>query len=224
MRRRTMLALLGALSAAPPAAWAAGDSREPAGEAFPLLTGYLAMRASERNLFYPAYRAARHGRLEPGTRAQVVGGAGGVAFPISIDRLGFVARLPTLADLRSGAQIVFEGEAYRFQLEARAALAPSSHPDPAVLTRALAQLNGATGTLAGRFAFLIPRLTAAFFPEGGGGHVGFADGHTAPLPLFQTTFDGPTPYFEPRRFAGATTILLYQAPTRITLGIPRLIG
>lgn len=219
MRRRTLLALAGALAAAPASAFA-DERRESLGEAFPLLSGYLSVHPSSRSLFYPAYRATRHGRLAPQTRARVEGGPSG-GFPIEIDHLGFVTRLPTLADFHGGAYVVFEGEAFRFQLEARATEAPSSRADPALLAHALSQLNASLGSIAGHFAFLIPRLTAAFFPDARAGRATFADGRTQTLPVFHAPIDGPTPYFQPAHMEGANAILLDQRPTRITLGIPR---
>lgn len=220
--RRSALALIVAAVAAP--ARALGEVRsEPLAEAFPLLGGYLALPQRQRTLFYLAYRAVRRGRLEVDVRAEIVT-PGGLRREITFDRLGFVERPPTLAEIRNGGQAQFGIEPFRFQLEARAAIAPSSHLDPTSLARALAQLDGSVNQVVGGLGIFIPRLTAAFFPEGAAGRVRLADGSEAPLRLFKTPLDGSTPYFEPARYPEALEVVLEETPTRITLGTPRLLG
>jgi hypothetical protein len=45
-----------------------------------------------------------------------------------------------------------------------------------------------------------------------------ADGRVVPLPIFSAPVIGVVPYIEPGALAGARTVILARAPTRIVLG------
>ncbi len=220
MRRRHLLALIAASAAAPivvPAAALADDQRLALSKAFPMLEQYLGVPASERSRFYLAYRAVRDKRPTSDARAAIVG-AGGAAVPLGFDRSGFVTRLPSLAELKGGAEFVIAGQPFKLQPEARCAIAPSTHIDAAELAAALAQANAAIAKAAGPLAVIIPKLTAAFFPDAVSGHALFADGRQAPLQVFNAPALGPVPFFEPAKAAGAKAVLLAKAPSRVLLG------
>jgi hypothetical protein len=217
MQRRTMLALMAAAAVAPTSALA--QQKRSASAVFPLLGPYFRLPVLQRNLFHLAYRAVRRGRLAFDTHAQIVDGQG-QRTPITLDRLGFVAETPSPGEINSDAQVEFQGDPMRFQIEVRATLPPIDRVDPATLARAIDELNSAINKVLGGLNFFVPTMTAAFFPESGGGRVVFADGRSALLPVFPTPLDGPTPYFEPARFPRAAAVVLDRAPTRITLGVP----
>jgi len=214
------MAILAAAGAwAWPAAASAQPQRASVSAVFPLLGAYLTLPSALRSLFYFAYRPVRRGRTDFNVRARLA--AGGTTAPLALDRLGFVARLPTLAEIHAGAQVEFDGDPLRFQIEARAAQAPLARLEAAPIAAALAQINDDAYRLLGHFNIFVPKMTSAFFPESLGGRALFPDGRSESLPLFRTGLDGPTPYFEQAMFEGASHLALDQAPTRITLGIPR---
>ena len=215
MRRRDLLAFIAAAVAAPLPALA-DDQRVALAKAFPMLEQYLGVPAAERSRFYLSYRAVRDKRPTSDAHGAIV--AGGAAVPLAFDHAGFVTHLPSLAELKSNADLVMTGAPFKLQLEARCAIAPSTHIDPNELAAALAQANAAVAKIAGPMAAIIPKLTAAFFPDAGGGHALFADGHQAPLAVFNAPALGPVPFFEPGKAAGAKAVLLTKAPSRILLG------
>jgi hypothetical protein len=71
---------------------------------------------------------------------------------------------------------------------------------------------------AGALSFVVPKFTAAYFPDGGPALAVMADGRTAGLPVYAAPFIGPVPYIEPAAIAGARTVVLTRAPSRILLG------
>jgi hypothetical protein len=216
MRRRDLLGLAAAALAAPAPA-RADDQKMPISKAFPMLEQYLGVPAGERSRFYLVYRATRDKRPTGDARAAIVG-AGGAAVSLGFDRAGVVTHLPTLAELKGPAQFVVEGAPFKLGVELRCAVAPSTHIDASELAAALAQVNAAVAKITGALAMMVPKVTTAFFPDSGGGHALFADGHQAPLPMYASPLIGPAPFFEPAKTAGAKSILLARAPSRILLG------
>jgi hypothetical protein len=221
MRRRELLVLFAAAAAAPPLAFSspalADDQKIALAKAYPMLEQYLGVPAAERSRFYLAYRAVRDKRPTGDAKAEIVSGAG-AAVPLGFDHAGFVNHTPSLAELKSGAQFVMLGAPFKLMPEARCAIAPSTHIDPAELAAALGQMNAAVAKIAGAFSMMIPKLTTAYFPDSGGGHAVFADGRQTPLPVFASPVAGALPYFEPDKAAGAKSLVLAKAPSRILLG------
>jgi len=217
MRRRDLIAVIAAAAAAPATVFA-DDQRVALAKAFPMLEQYLAVPPGERSRFYLAYRATRDRRPVSDARAAIVS-PGAAAVPLSFDRAGFLTtRLPSLTQLKGGAQLVTTGAPFKLAAEARCAIPPSTHIAAAELAAALAQANAAVAKVAGPMAALIPKLTAVFFPDAGGGHAVLASGRQAPLPMFDAPTVGPVAYFEPARTAGATAVVLAKAPSRMLLG------
>jgi hypothetical protein len=103
-------------------------------------------------------------------------------------------------------------------IELRAAMAPQAQIDPGQIAAALAQVNADIAKLAGAFSFAVPKMTAAFFPDGGGGRAVLADGEATPLPIFASPLVGPVAYFEPGVAANARMVVLARTPSRIVLG------
>jgi hypothetical protein len=221
MRRRELLVLVAAALAAPPLAFPgsalADDQKMALIKAFPMLDKYLGLPPAERSRFYLSYRAVRDRKPVTDARAEIVSPGGGAA-PLPLDRAGVVTRLPTLAELKGPAELVIQGAPFKLGLELRCAMAPSTHIDPGEIAAALAQVNAAVAKIAGALAMMAPKLTAAFFPDAGGGSAVFTDGHQAPLPVFTAPVIGPVPFFEPAKAAGAKAVVLAKAPSRILLG------
>jgi hypothetical protein len=215
MRRRHLLALIAAVAAAPGAALA-DDQHVALAKAFPMLEQYLGVPPGERSRFYLSYRTVRDKRPVSDAKGAIVGA--GPPVPLALDRAGIVTHLPTLAELKGPGELVMQGQPFKLGLELRCAMAPSTHIDPAQLEAALAQVNAAVAKIAGAMAVMVPKLTAAFFPDSGGGHALFADGHQTALPVFAAPIVGPVPFFEPAKAAGAKAVLLAKAPSRILLG------
>jgi hypothetical protein len=221
MRRRHLLALIAAASAAPilaPAAALADDQRTPLAKAFPMLEAYLGVPAAERSRFYLAYRAVRDRKPAADPRAAIVG-PNGAAAPLAFDRLGFlVTRLPSLAELKAGGQFVTAGQPFKLQPEARCAIRPSTRIDAAELAAALAQANAAIAKAAGPLAGLIPKMTTTFFPDAAGARAVLADNRETPLPVFNVPAMGAIAYFEPAKTAGAKAVVFAKPPSRVLLG------
>lgn len=216
MRRRDLLVFTAAALAAPASALA-DDQKMALAKAFPMLEQYLSVPPAERSRFYLVYRATRDKRPTSDAKAAIVGPSG-PAVPLAFDRAGVVTRLPTLAELKGPAQLVMLGQPFKFGLELRCAMAPSTRLDPTELSAALAQVNAAVTKIAGALAVMVPKMTVAFFPDSGGGHALFADGRQTPLPVFAAPIVGPVPFFEPAKAAGARSVVLAKAPSRILLG------
>jgi hypothetical protein len=137
---------------------------------------------------------------------------------LAFDHSGFVTHLPSLAELKAGGQFIIAGQPFKLQPEARCAIAPSTHIDAGQLAAALVQANAAIAKAAGPLSAIIPKMTAAFFPDAAGGHVVLADGHEAALPVFNAPAFGPIAFFEPEKTAGAKAVVFAKAPSRILLG------
>jgi prepilin-type processing-associated H-X9-DG protein len=209
--------VLAAAALAAPRAALADDQKMALSKAFPMLEQYLGVPPGERSRFYLVYRATRNKRPTSDARAAIVG-AGGAAVPLGFDHAGIVTHLPTLAELKGPAQFVVEGAPFKLGVELRCAVAPSTHVAAGELAAALAQVNAAVAKLAGALAMMVPKVTTAFFPDSGGGHALFADGHQAALPVYASPIIGSVAFFEPAKAAGAKAVVFAKAPSRILLG------
>ena len=188
--------------------------RIPLTQAFKYLDFYLALPPSLRNRFHLVFKALRNDRPAPDVKLVIVGK--GPPQPLSLDGSGVVTQLPTLAQLRSDADLQVWGEPFRFATEIRPDVAPATRIDVDQLEAALAQATSAIERLAGPFA---QKLDTVLFPDAGSGQVVFADGRVAPLPLthqFRTL--GPVPYF--RTTPGARLVALARPPSRLLLSVP----
>ena len=217
MRRRHLLALLAAATTAPRLAYAGEVKSVPIDKAFPFLAAYLGLPAADRSRFYLAFRAYRDKHPITDAKATIVA-ANGARTPIAFDRQGIVTHLPDVATLKSGAHVEIEAPPFQIGPELRCAAAPSTHIDVAELGLALAQVNKAIAKLAGALSLVVPKLTAAFFPDAGAAQALMADGHTATLPVFTFPSVGAVSYIEPANLAGARSVVLARAPSRILLG------
>lgn len=217
MRRRRLLMILATAAAAPRLAFAAQSKTLPLDKAFPYLSAYLGLPAAQRSQFYLAYRAVRDKHPAADARATLVA-PNGVRTPIAFDRAGFIARLPSLGDLRGGASIELDGAPFQLGVELRCAMACATKLDVAALSQSLAQVNQDVVRFAGALSFVVPKFTAAYFPDAGQALAVLVDGRTAGLPVYAAPLIGPVPYIEPAAIAGAKTVVLARAPSRILLG------
>jgi hypothetical protein len=217
MRRRRLLTLLAAAATSPGLAFAAEVKTVPIDKAFPFLSAYLGLPVPQRSRFYLAYRAMRDKHPISDAKAAIIA-ANGARTPVAFDRLGVVMRLPSLAELRSAANVEIDGAPFQLGIELRCATQPSTHIDVGELVASLAQVNLAVAKLAGALSFIVPKLTAAYFPDAAGGQVLMGDGRATALPIYPAPTVGPVLYIEPALLAGAKTIVLAKAPSRIVLG------
>ena len=217
MRRRHLLALIATALAAPPLALAADVRTVPIDKAFPFLAAYLGLPAAQRSRFYLAYRAMRDKHPALDARATIIA-VNGARTPMLFDRVGAVARLPSLAELKSAANVEIDSAPFQLGVELRCATAPSTRIDVAELSAALVQVNLAVSRVAGAFSLIVPKLTAAYFPDAVGAQALMSDGRSIALPVFAAPIFGQVPYIEPAMLAGAKTVVLAKAPSRIVLG------
>ena len=217
MRRRQLLGFL-AIAASTPRVAFADVTTISIDKGFPYLSAYLAMPAAERSRFYLAFRAYRDKHPVAGVSAAIIA-ANGARTPIAFDHMGMVTtRLPDLAVLKSGAHIEIDGAPFELGPELRCATPPATHVDVHDLALALAQVNAAVVKFAGAFSFVIPKFTAAYFPDAGAAQALMADGRTAALPAFSWPALGAVSYIEPATLTGARTVVFARAPSRIVLG------
>jgi hypothetical protein len=212
-----MFALVAAAIAAPRAAIAADVKRVPIDKAFRFLAGYLALAPTQRSRFYLAYHAMRDKRPTADAHATIVA-PNGVRTAVAFDRLGNVTRLPSLAELNSGATVEIAGAPFQLGIELRCAAAPSTRIDVAQLVASLAQVNEAVVRFAGALSFVIPKLTTAYFPDAAAGRALMGDGRVAPLPVVAVPSVGPIPYIEPGSLVGVRSVVFAKPPSRILLG------
>lgn len=217
MRRRHLLALLAAVAASPPLAVAADFKIVPIDKAFPFLAAYLALPVAERSRFYLAYRAMRDKHPALDARAMIIA-PNGARTPMIFDHIGAVARLPSLAELKSAANVEIDSAPFQLGVELRCATAPSTRIEVAELVASLAQVNLAVSRVTGALSLIIPKLTAAYFPDAVGAQALMGDGHVVALPVYTAPIIGQVPYIEPGMLAGAKTVMLARAPSRIVLG------
>lgn len=217
MRRRNLLTLLAVFAASPRLAFADAPKIVPIDKAFPYLSAYLGLPVGQRSLFYLAYRAVRDKHPAPDARATFVA-ANGARTPVLFDRVGTVARLPSLAELKSAANVEIDSAPFQLGIELRSATPPSTRIDVGQLNASLTQVNNAVAHFAGALSLIVPKLTAAYFPDAAGAQVVMADGRAVPLPVFAAPVLGAVPYIEPSLLAGARTVVLARAPSRIVLG------
>ncbi len=217
MRRRHVLALLAAATATPGLALAAGTTVVPIDKAYPFLSGYLGLAPALRSRFYLAYRAYRDKHPTADARATIIE-PNGARTPVVFDRAGIVTRLPSLAELKSGASVEIDGSPFQLGPELRCAAAPSTRIDVGELSLALAQVNAAVAKFAGPLSFVIPKLTTAYFPDAAAGQALMGDGRAMPLPVFAAPAIGQVPYLEPASLAGVKSVVFAKPPSRILLG------
>src|ERR1019366_9262277 len=104
MRRRDLVGgLILTAVVAPGLAWA-GTKSVPLSKAFPYLDAFFAYPAVRRSRFYIVFVARRGVKPAPDFKAVIVE-AGGQRAPLVLDGGGRVLRLPTLAQLKSGATL-----------------------------------------------------------------------------------------------------------------------
>jgi hypothetical protein len=214
--------LLGGLLAAgainlPSPAWAATQSVKLT-QAFAFLGDYLSMAPGKRDRFHMAYYAVRDRKLAPDLKGMVIG-ADGKRSPLVIDRDARVALLPSLAQLRSST-LEFDstpGEKVGLKLELEPNLPLGTHIDAVALAAAIAQCEAAVASIAGVLSFAAPKIVSALFPGAASAQALLDNGHAQPLPTTTNRFYGLLPYFEPASLAGARTLALARAPSRILM-------
>lgn len=199
------------------AAWAAPQSVKLT-QAFRYLEDYLSLPPGKRDRFHLAYYAVRDRRFAPDLRAVVVS-ADGKRTPLALERDAKVAQLPTLAQLRSSTLEIDaapdEKVGLALQLEPNMPIA--THVDAFVLSASIAQCEAAVASLAGVMSFAAPKIVSALFPGAVSGQALLGDGRAQPLPVTNNRFYGALPYFEPASLAGARSLTLTRAPSRILL-------
>jgi len=217
MRRRHLLALLAVAAAAPGEVLAGAPQTFPIDKAFPFLAAYLTLPVADRSRFYLAYRAMRDKHPVSDGRATIIG-PGSARTPVAFDRVGEVTHLPSLAELKSGASVEIDSAPFQLGLELRCAMACATRLDVVQLSLALAQVNQAAVKAAGPLSLVIPKFTTAYFPDAGSAQAVMGDGRATALPVVAVPNIGPVPYIEPAAIAGARTVQLARAPSRILLG------
>jgi hypothetical protein len=219
MDRRTLIATLGALAAAPAARAQPPESAPPQpvplADAFILLEPYLSMDPKDRSKWSLAYCALRYKLPAPEAKA-IIRLENGATRPLMLGPDGVVTHLPTLTELDSQAELEIDGPPFQFELEVRATIPLTAHIAAPAIVAALAQASAGLTTLTAQPT----SLTCAYFPDGGAGFVALGAGRALPLPSFNFKSVGATSYFEPAATPGATEVTLAKPPSRIILARP----
>ena len=216
MQRRYLLAALAAGRAAGPnLALADAPQRIPLSKAFqPRLLSRSAARPAQP---IPSVFTSPQATSGPDLRLAIIGQ--GPPQPVLLDALAQVTRLPTLAQLKSDADLQVSGGPFRFATEIRPDIEPATRLDVGQLDASLTQATAAVAHMAGAFSAMAPKFNTVVFPDAGSGQAIFADGRAAPLPIthaFKTL--GPTPYLPTDAMPGARTVMLARTPSRLLLG------
>ena len=215
-RRAFVGGIAGALAASAHAAPArAATTRIVLADAFLLLDTYLALKPTERDRFFLAYRAVRGGKPAPDANARIVH-RDRTSTPLALDPDGWVTELPTLEQLQRRDTFEVNGAAFDMVVELRASLKPAARLQVADLAATVDQVNAALITFAGGDSYAVERLTCVYFPDAGGGRA-ILPGGERPLPTYDFKLIGPTPYFEPRTSPQATEVALARPPSRILI-------
>ena len=186
--------------------------------AFQYLDLYLSLAPPDRRHFYMAYRALRDLKPAPDLNAVIVA-PDGKRTKLVISPEGFVVQLPDLAQLKGASMVEFDdSQKVALAVELRPNTPPTTHVDVAELQLGLDQANAAIKKFSGVLSLVAPKLDSLYFPGAGGGQVVMVDQRTAPLPVTTTRFFGAVPWLEPSQFAGARSVALARAPSRILLG------
>jgi hypothetical protein len=208
MRRALILAAVLAAAATP----ALAEQTVPAGKLLPFLDKFLQVPPAERARLKLSYALRRDGQPLANLKATLVEKSG-VRTSLPINGDGYFERLPTLAQIETGADIVLDvpadaklGKFMSFGTQ----LKPAGEYDARELTATVNEANTVIGKAAGAMAFMAPKMTGIAFPKAEGGTIVFADGHSAPLPEFKET-----PYFRPADHQGAVRVKLTNTPTKV---------
>jgi hypothetical protein len=206
------LVLAAALAAA--ATPALAEKTAPAGKVMPFLDKFLKVPPAERSRVRLNYALRHEGQPLPNLKATLVEKNGTrTLLPVNAD--GYFERLPTLAQLEAGADIVFDvpadwkmGTMMAFGTQ----LKPAAEYDARELVATVDEANTVIGKAAGPMAFMAPKMSGVMFPKADAGVVVFADGHSQPLPQ-----EKENPYFRPADFKGAVQVKLTKTPTKVAL-------
>jgi hypothetical protein len=219
--RRKLISGAAALSVLSVAAVARADEKTAKlSDFFPYLDKYWMLPPGQRSHFALAYYAYRDRKPAPDLKAFILE-PNGTRRPIGIDRTGRILMLPGLTELHGPEQGGIDFQAGQkvgvgLQVEARVPLGPSI--DVHEVQLALAQAQAAINANAGVLAFAVPKLTRAYMIDAGPGRAVFPDGHAVPLPIEPKSYFAGQAYFDAESMAGAKTIMLGRAPSRISLG------
>jgi hypothetical protein len=208
-RRGLMLGL--ALAAMPALAWAEPKPPIKLSKVFPFLDKYLALPPGERNRFVLSYTFMIDGKPATGLRAAIVE-ADGRRAPLAFAPDGHVQRLPNAAQLASANLVVDVPAATKMgvRLGLEPLIAPAQELSAHDLELSLAQANAGMAKAGGLIAFALPKLSGVSFPGAGSGKARLANGAEVPLPVAEGA-----PFYDPKAFKGAATIVLARVPARL---------
>lgn len=192
-------------------------------QAFPLLKGFLALPASERDQISLGYILKV--KKAPINSVSISLTDQGATSPITIGSGGRVGPLPSYAALKRGATITITGPkeaSVSLKLKIYSTQGLKITYDAQGLSRGVTQANKAASKIAGILAAAMPKLDRVYFVGATSGTVTFADGHNTPLPITNAGGEYPpsTAYFIPSKMAGAVSIKLNRAPTAVLFDNP----
>lgn len=214
LTRRGLAGVALAALAAGPVLAADGPKTIPAKKLFPFLDLYLGIPPADRSRFVLAYYLRSNGKPATGVVVTLIGASGARAtIPVGPD--GRLLKTPSIADLKGGQiSIARSDPAAKFQLtmEMQAVARMAEALPAAELAAAVAQCRAAIKARAGVIGFAAPKIEQVAFAGVTGGSALFADGRTAPLPLYKGM-----PAYDPAALAGAVSLTFPRAPSRALL-------
>lgn len=187
-----------------------------ADQAFPFLSKFLALPASERDEITVAYIL----KIKGGTQgASIQLKHNGQSQKLTIGSDGRITPLPTLAQLRGGATVLVSGPEKGVSMRVRvyASEPPARTMMVAPLAKAVTQSNTAMRKVGGVLAVALPKPDRLYFVGAGNGRVTLSDGSQKVLPKSprDDAYPGGTPYLVPADFPGAVSVTFDAAPSRI---------
>jgi hypothetical protein len=192
-------------------------------QAFPLLKGFLALPAAERDQITLGY--VLKVKNAPANAATITLTDQGRTTPINVGAGGRLSPLPSYETLRRGATISITGPkdaSVALKLKVYSTQGLKATYDAQGLARGVTQGNRAASKIAGILASIMPKLDRVYFVGATSGTVTFADGRTTALPVTGAAGEYPatTAYFAPSSMAGAKTITLNRAPSAVLFDNP----
>lgn len=184
----------------------------PAARAFPYLEKFLKTPAAERSKLRLGYVLTRDGKPLSNLKVVLIE-PNGTRTPLPVNDGGGLERLPTLAQLESGAKLSLdlpEDAKVGSMLSFATQLKPASDYEAAELAATVNQAGAVITKVAGPAALLAPKMTGVSFVRAESGVAVFPDGRTQPLPRVQDA-----PYFRPDDFKGAVRVKLTRSPTKV---------
>jgi hypothetical protein len=194
-----------------------------ADQVFPMLKGFLSIPSAQRDQISLGYTLKVKNAPASQIKIQLIDQ--GQTSPISIDKDGVISPLPSLTQLKRGAEIHLTGPqkaSASLKLKIYSTQGLKTTYDAQGLSRGITQGNSASKKLAGVLAAALPKLDRVYFIGATNGRLSLSNGNTMALPMTTKAGEYPagTPYFVGSQYQGAVTINFTKSPNSVMYDTP----